>query len=42
MDAIMENQRVAKITLKNLSIEYKEGIFQIVQQILTDAKHLNF
>lgn len=39
MDAIMENQRVSKITLKNLSIEYKEGIFQIVQQILTDAKH---
>ena len=37
--AIMENQRISKITLKNLSMEYKEGIFHITQQILQEAKH---
>lgn len=38
MMAIMENQRTSKITLKNLSIQYKEGIFHITQQILLEAK----
>ena len=37
--AIMENQRFSKITLKNVSLEYKEGIYSIVQQILKEAKH---
>lgn len=39
MMAIMENQRISKITLKNLSMEYKEGLFHITQQILQEAKH---
>lgn len=39
MVAIMENQRLSKITLRNLSLEYKEGIFGITQQILKEAKH---
>lgn len=36
--AFMENQRVSKITFKNLSQEYKQGLYQMACQILDDVK----
>lgn len=38
LTAIIENQRVTKIKLKNLSEEYREGLFSLVQEILPEVK----
>lgn len=37
MSAIYENQRVAKIRFKNLSVEYKDQLEYISEQILEDV-----
>ena len=36
--AIIENQRTAKIRFKNLSDAYKEGLYQITQDIMSNEK----
>lgn len=38
LSAIIENQRVTKIKLKNLSEEYRSALFVLVQEILPEAK----
>lgn len=37
-NVIMENQRVAKIGLRKLSTQYKEGLYYIVEDILQDVQ----
>lgn len=39
LTAIIENQRVTKIKLKNLSEEYREGLFILVQEIVPEEKN---
>lgn len=36
--AIIENQRIARIRFKNLSDTYKEGLYSISEDILSDSK----
>lgn len=36
--AIIENQRAATITFKNLTQEYRDGLLNIIDQIATEAK----
>lgn len=38
LTAIIENQRVTKIKLKNLSEEYQTGLFMLVQEIVPEEK----
>ncbi len=38
LTAIIENQRVTKIKLKNLSEEYREGLFILTQEIVPEIK----
>ena len=38
LTAIIENQRVTKIKLKNLSEEYREALFMLTQEIVPEAK----
>lgn len=38
LTAIIENQRVTKIKLKNLSQEYREGLYILVQEIVPEEK----
>ena len=38
LTAIIENQRVTKIKLRNLSQEYREGLFELVQEIVPEEK----
>lgn len=40
--AIMENQRAAKIGFKNLSMQYKEGILAIAEQIFPEVRNSEF
>ena len=40
--AIMENQRAAKIRFKNLSMQYKEGILAIAEQIFPEVRNSEF
>jgi len=40
--AIIENQRAAKIRFKNLSLQYKEGVLVIAQQIFPEVKGNEF
>ena len=39
LTAIIENQRVTKIKLKNLSEEYREGLFILTQEIVPEIKN---
>lgn len=39
LTAIIENQRVTKIKLRNLSQEYREGLFILVQEIVPEEKN---
>lgn len=38
LTAIIENQRVTKIKLKNLSEEYRNGLFMLVQEIVPEER----
>ena len=38
LTAIIENQRVTKIKLRNLSQEYREGLYILVQEIVPEEK----
>ena len=38
LTAIIENQRVAKIKLKNLSEQYRESLYELSKQIIPDVK----
>lgn len=38
LTAIIENQRVTKIKLKNLSEEYREALFMLTQEIVPEVK----
>lgn len=38
LTAIIENQRVTKIKLKNLSEEYRDALFMLTQQIVPEVK----
>lgn len=40
--AIMENQRAAKVRFRNLSLQYKEGLLMIAQQIMPEVKNNEF
>lgn len=40
--AIMENQRAAKVRFRNLSLQYKEGLLMIAQQIMPEIKNNEF
>lgn len=40
--AIMENQRAAKIRFKNLSMQYKEGVLSIAEQIFPEVRNSEF
>lgn len=39
LTAIIENQRVTKIKLKNLSQEYREGLYILVQEIVPEERN---
>ena len=39
---IMENQRAAKVSFKNLSQQYKEGLLSIAEQIFPEVRNSNF
>ncbi len=41
LSVIYENQRVAKIKFKKLSIQYKDGLAYLVQEILGDVSEAN-
>lgn len=40
--AIMENQRAAKVRFRNLSLQYREGLLMIAQQIMPEVKNNEF
>lgn len=42
LTAIIENQRVTKIKVKNLSEQYRESLFILAQEILPEAKTAEF
>lgn len=39
--AIMENQRIAKVKFKNLSVPYKESLMYLAEEIFKDVKSSN-
>ncbi len=41
LSVIYENQRIAKIRFKKLSVQYKDGLSYIAQEILEDASGSN-
>ncbi len=41
LSVIYENQRLAKIKFKKLSVQYKDGLVCIAQEILTDVSEAN-
>ena len=36
---IIENQRAAKISFRNLSTEYKDGLLELAQQIVPETRN---
>ena len=41
LSVIYENQRVAKIKLKKLSVQYKDGLAYLAEEILGDVSESN-
>ena len=41
LNVIYENQRVAKIKFKKLSVQYKDGLAYLAEEILSDVSESN-